>query len=264
MVESFQTRLEAIAASARVLVPAGPGPFPVIIQMHGCGGPTPNQMIWAQIGLGAGCAVIILDSLAFRGIGRKQAMAIVCTGLRLRGRERAGDLFAALAYARAQPWANPERLFAIGWSHGGWSILDALALRPAQYRQAVRMKDVPAEPLAGLTAAFVLYPYLGRAALAARQSLHHAPPIEAIVCARDRTVGCEIPLAALRRLHAAGAPVETHVFAHCTHDFDEPTPSSPGIRHDSTATHRAHALFQAFLCRHMGDGLSPNGARSHP
>lgn len=251
MPATLSARVEAVAASAQILRPEGQGPFPLVVQMHGCGGIGPNQMIWAQIGRAAGCAMLILDSYAFRSIGRVQAIASVCTGLRLHGAERAGDLFAALAFARAQPWVDPQRLCAIGWSHGGWSILDALALRPAQYAQATRLFDLPAAPLEGLKGAFVLYPYLGRAAVAARQALHHHVPVEAIVCGRDLTVGSAIPLAALRRLQGAGAPVEAHVFAHCTHDFDEAGRRAPGMRYDRASAAKAHRLFEAFLRRHI-------------
>ncbi len=251
MAEAFSARVSAIAGSGRVVLPEGKGPFPLVVQMHGCGGISTNQAAWALIGQSAGCAVLILDSYAFRRIGYAQAAVSICTGLRLHGRERAGDLFAALAWARAQPWADPQRLCAIGWSHGGWSILDALALRPAQYAHATRLRDLPPEPLAGLRGAFVLYPYLGRAALAARQSLHHHVPVEAIVCGRDLTVGSEIPLAALGRLRQAGAAIETHLFSQCTHDFDVAQSGILGMRHDRAATRRAQALFKDFLHRHL-------------
>lgn len=247
----FSARIEAVAASAQMLRPEGPGPFPLIVQMHGCGGIGPNQMIWAQISRAAGCGVLILDSYAFRGIGRFEAIASICTGLRLHGAERAGDLLAALAFARTQPWVDKERLCAIGWSHGGWSILDALAMQPTQYEPATRLAGLPDAPLAGLAGAFVLYPYLGRAALAARQPLRHPARVEAIVCGRDHTVGTRVPLAALERLRNAGASLEVHLFADCTHDFDEPKRHAPGMRHDADAAAQAHAMFQAFLHRHI-------------
>ncbi len=251
MPATLSARVEAVAASAQILRPEGQGPFPLVVQMHGCGGIGPNQMIWAQIGRAAGCAMLILDSYAFRSIGRVQAIASVCTGLRLHGAERAGDLFAALAFARAQPWVDPQRLCAIGWSHGGWSILDALAMQPAQHGPATRLADLPDAPLEGLAGAFVLYPYLGRVAVAARQALQHAVPVEAIVCGRDHTVGARVPLAALGRLRSAGANLETHFFADCTHDFDEPKRHAPGMRYDGAAAAQAQNLFQAFLRRHI-------------
>ena len=38
----------------------------------------------------------------------------------------------------------------MGWSHGGWTIMDALALRPgAEMARATRIDDLPAEPLEG-------------------------------------------------------------------------------------------------------------------
>ena len=31
-----------------------------------------------------------------------------------------------------QNWVDPDRIVVAGWSHGGWTIMDALALRPGR------------------------------------------------------------------------------------------------------------------------------------
>jgi dienelactone hydrolase len=118
-----------LVAHLQVIRPDGPGPFPVVVQRHGCGGVQPLQRRYAEAARAAGVAAVILDSLAPRGIGRHEACATVCTGLRLRGGERAGDLTAILDWLDDQPWADRTRLAAAGWSHGGWSIMEALAAR---------------------------------------------------------------------------------------------------------------------------------------
>ena len=55
----------------------------------------------AKIVTEAGAAAILVDSFAPRRIGRAAALGTVCTGVRLQGRQRAGDLFAVMAWARA-------------------------------------------------------------------------------------------------------------------------------------------------------------------
>lgn len=248
---AFENRIQEIGAAAEVLLPEGPGPFPVLLQLHGCGGRGQNQRRWAEVVRAQGVAACILDSFAFRNIRRAEALATVCTGLRLWGRERAGDLYAGMAWVRRQPWADARRIAAAGWSHGGWSVLEAMALSSDQRSSCTGLAPLPPEPLAGLCGAFVIYPYLGRAALAPRVGLNHRSPVCAIVGGRDRTVGARTPLAALSALQARGCDVRVHVFETATHDFDEPCVEgglrSPGSRYDPALTRKAEALLGHFL-----------------
>jgi len=84
--------MKALIDCAEVLLPDGPGPFPVVVQMHACGGLHAMQKRYAEAAVEAGCAVVILDSFRPRGIGQGDALLTVCSGLRLRGGERADDL----------------------------------------------------------------------------------------------------------------------------------------------------------------------------
>src|SRR5262245_54273463 len=104
--ETLQHRISQLEPHFTVTRPAGAGPFPVLIMLHGCGGPRPFINDMAQVAVRAGAAVINVDSYAHRHISRVAAFATVCTGARLWGRERAGDLYAALAWAREQSWAD--------------------------------------------------------------------------------------------------------------------------------------------------------------
>jgi dienelactone hydrolase len=250
-VTPFGARVRAIADTAVVVKPAGAGPFPVLVQLHGCGGRGENQLRWAQRARAEGWAACILDSFAFRGIRRPQAVATVCTGLRLWGRERAGDLFAGLAWLRGQPWADAGCMVLAGWSHGGWTVAEAMAMGPQLRARCTGLEGLPEQPLAGVVGAFLLYPYLGRAALAPRLGLAHRAPVLAIVAGRDATVGVRAPLAALRALQASGADVRVAVFERATHDFDEPCSEgglrAPGSRYDAALTGEAEALLLNFL-----------------
>jgi len=245
----FETRIQQVGEAAEVLLPQGRGPFPVVVQLHGCGGRGENQKRWAELAQAHGYAACILDSFTFRGIRRPEAIATICTGLRLWGRERAGDLYAGLEWLRRQSWADGQFL-AAGWSHGGWTVLDAMALRPEQRARYTKFDRLPPDPLAGLAGAFLLYPYLGVAALAPRQGLAHAAPVRAIIGGRDLTVGAAAPLAALRGLSARGAAAEAILFETATHDFDEACVEgglrAPGSRYDAALTAQAQRLFLDF------------------
>ena len=47
---------ERVAKHSRVFKPAGPGPFPVALILHGCGGKTPFLEDYARAAVAAGWA----------------------------------------------------------------------------------------------------------------------------------------------------------------------------------------------------------------
>lgn len=103
-----------------LILPQGSGPFPAVIVLHGCDGVSPHYRVWARWLASWGYAALLIDSFRPRGI------AILCG----RGRElspalRARDAFAAAAYLRKRSDIDPDRVGAIGFSHGGWSALVA-------------------------------------------------------------------------------------------------------------------------------------------
>lgn len=248
--ETLQRRIEWLQPHFAVVRPDGPGPFPLVVMLHGCGGRQPFLDGYSDALRESGAASLIVDSHAPRGIDRLSASLTVCTGARLQGRERAGDLYAAFAWARAQDWVDPQKLVASGWSHGGWTVLDALALRPGgEMQRATGLSDLPDEPLEGLAAAFLAYPYMGVASLAGRRAPRLKPPISAIVCGRDYIVGAKTPLAVLERLRGHGAPVDVTVFEANTHAFECNPAYDPRVRYDPDATRRAHDLFRGLLAQ---------------
>ena len=201
---------------AEVLLPQGQGPFPVVVQMHGCGGIQPMQRRYAEAAREAGVAVVILDSLTPRGIGRREALMTVCSGLRLRGAERAGDLLQVLDWLQTQSWADPSRIAAAGWSHGGWSIMEALA---ADGRHAA---------LARLKLAVLVYPYAGPLARTAQHGWgDNRPRVLACLGGRDAVVGTLAPRRALARLTADGLDVSVLDLPDATHCFDDDSASDP-------------------------------------
>jgi dienelactone hydrolase len=108
--------------TAVVSTPAGAGPFPAVILLHGCGGVGANIKEWAVWLQHEGYAAFVLDSFSGRGLRR------LCGGsAALTGRMRAPDVFAAAAYLKTLPQIDPKRIAAIGYSHGGWTLLWAAA-----------------------------------------------------------------------------------------------------------------------------------------
>lgn len=245
---TLSARARWLASHFQLRKPEGDGPFPVVLMLHGCGGMRPFGRHVADAVVAAGAVAVQVDSFAPRRIGRMAAIATVCTGGRLRGRERAGDLFAAYAWARMQSWADLKRIIAAGWSHGAWTIMDALALRSGEeMRRATGILDLPEEPLEGLAATMLVYPYAGVASYAGRRDWRIAPRSLAILAGRDQIVGVHTPRAALERQRTRGAPIEIVYFPHATHAFEDAFAEDPRIRHDPELAAREHALLRDLI-----------------
>lgn len=244
--ETLQDRIELLAPHFAVTRPDGDGPFPVVIMMHGCGGPRPFLDETSEVAVHAGAAVINVDSYRPRRISRVAALATVCTGARLQGRERAGDLYAAVAWARQQSWADRTRIGAVGWSHGAWTIMDALALRSgAEMRRATRLDDLPDEPLAGLSATLIVYPYTGVGSYAGRRDWRLAPRSTAIVAQHDYIVGQT--RGTLERQRLRSPSLDIVLFEGATHAFEDPLASDPRVRFNPAATAREHGMIRDMI-----------------
>lgn len=112
--------------------PAGAGPFPVVIALHGCGGlggtSGPIQQRygdWTETLLKTGHAVLLPDSYGSRELGpqcrikERQVLA---------RRERVADILAARHWLAQQSWALSSRISLIGWGNGASALL--WAVRP--------------------------------------------------------------------------------------------------------------------------------------
>jgi len=234
-----------------MLYPPGEGPHPCVLILHGCGGVRRVSHAYAEAALKAGCAAMIVDSLTPRGIDYEAALAQVCTGRILWGRERAGDLHAALDIARDDPRLDPDRLALAGWSHGAWAILDALAL-DADGQPPDGMKAAPDAPFAGVRGIFLVYPYVSGPALARRKPIRPACPVEVILVSEDSMASETDAIAVLEQAQRDGALVRWNTLGGVTHAFDEPDhhPQS-ALRYDSEATAMARTQFVAFLKRRL-------------
>jgi dienelactone hydrolase len=120
--------------------PAGAGPAPVVIGLHGCAGLYNHsgeigarETDWSKRLNDAGFAVLLVDSFSPRGI------KTLCNSRErtLTPAGRARDAFAALDWLATQGFADPSHVSIIGWSNGG-----STALRVAGDREARRLRHV--------------------------------------------------------------------------------------------------------------------------
>ncbi len=246
--ETLDQRIAALTPAADLYCPQGKGPFAVVIQLHGCGGKKGFQADWAKVAQRAGWAVLVIDSYAHRNISSLQAYATVCTGLRLWGRERAGDLYAAMEWVRRQPWADTGRIAVAGWSHGGWTALDAMCLAPGtEAANATQLEGLPDNLLDGLAGAFLVYPFVGPGCLARTRGIRVDVPVLGLVGTHDVIVGGRIVGRTLQRLKTPRLPIRVEILEGATHAFDEPGANDLRVRHDPALTERAHGLYADFL-----------------
>jgi dienelactone hydrolase len=249
--ETLDQRIARLEPHWTLTRPEGEGPFPVVFLLHGCGGQRPFLDEMTRVAVEAGAAVVDIDSYGHRRISQIAAYATVCTGARLHGRERAGDLYAAMAWTRRQAWADVSKFAAIGWSHGGWTILDALTLRSgAEMARATGLSGLAAEPLEGLAATMVVYPYTGVGSYVGQRAWRLTPASTAIVAANDYIVGDA--RRALERQRGRGAPLEIVIFDNATHAFEDAQARDFRVRFNAAATAREHEMLRAMI-----EGLTP-------
>ncbi len=219
---TMDAQVALLSPGMKVFRPAaGAGPFPVIIQFHGCSGYRADWMKrWSEIATTAGFIAVAVDSNGVRGIDRERALKTVCAGKELIGQERAGDVAAAIEYAKAQDGADASRIVLAGWSHGAWSVMDHLALEGAG-RAPASLNARPAP--ATIVGAVLFYPYCGEGTWSRLHAWAQAPATLMFVAGRDSVVSPEECRTAARKLQREGVAVDLVDYAGADHAFDDAT-----------------------------------------
>lgn len=243
-----------VANASQVFKPDGPGPFPVALILHGCGGKTPFLEAYAQTAVEAGYAAIVVDSLKPRGMSTLDAKLMVCTGVRLHGLKRAADLFGVMAWLEHQTWADHERIFLAGWSHGGWTIMDGYAIGANAARVTGLVDADPARLRARVRGALLVYPFAGYPALTTRHGWGAVGPrVFSVLAGRDQVVGWKAPQRALQRLALDGLSVDTVFHADATHAFDDDEANDPRARYRPDLLAQTRDYFGRALTETLGD-----------
>ena len=131
--------------------PAGPGPFPAVVALHGCGGLWREQgklsfrhMDWGERLAAAGFIVLMPDSYGSRGLGSQCGVKDLTVRA---GRERVADVAAARVWLQQRNDIKPGMISLLGWSGGGSTVLTA-----------IRQERTPADGKPDFKRAIAFYP----------------------------------------------------------------------------------------------------------
>ncbi|MBL0142172.1 MAG: dienelactone hydrolase family protein [Betaproteobacteria bacterium] len=116
--------------AGRLYRPAGEGPFPAIVMLHGCTGlwaksgePTASFVFWAEHFRSRGYVTLLLDSFGPRGERE------ICTQIHRKvseTRDRPKDAYAALGWLASRKDVDPGHIHVMGWSNGAMAVLHVL------------------------------------------------------------------------------------------------------------------------------------------
>lgn len=240
-------RSTLLAPGVQYFEPATQDRAPLVILVSGCGGlnglqgPKAVMKNYAGAATAAGAYVAVMDSFASRGIDFETSVSTVCSGLRLHGDERAGDIIATEALARAHWKVDFSGVIIAGWSHGGWAVMELLSAG-ANTKNVGGFRVEQSAKALNPDAVALYYPYCGLLNSTGRRKWDFKGPLFLLITNAEKDCTGQVE-------HArSGAGYEQHLFAANTHAFDEED-QVPGssFTYDPEATQRSLALFQTFV-----------------
>ncbi len=249
---NLATRADMLAPYAQYVAPPARGRAPLVILASGCGGVVgpngPNRVMnnYAEAAARAGAYAIIVDSFQPRGIGRDAAIRSVCTALRLRGGERAGDIVAGEELARRHWGSKFTGVILAGWSHGGWAVMELLSDGPAAHRIGTLHLST-AHASQKPDAVVLYYPYCGF--LNGAKGWAFKGPLLLVTAELDTSIGpAKTCLPIIDRAMGGAAGVRSVDFPGMTHAFDEET-QSPDSKfvYNREAAAKSEQLFADFI-----------------
>jgi dienelactone hydrolase len=220
--------------------PAAAGRVPVVMIFHGCSGLAGlswrRAQEWGALFRAQGYATLVVDSFTPRGLTSVCADAAAFTGA-----ERAVDVWAAAAALAARDDVDPRRLAVIGFSHGGGTTLNAMAVERSSQVEARGWLPGTAR----IAAAIGLYPGC--------RGIHDdfLAPLLIIVGDKDDWTPARYCQDLAAKARPASPSFSLEVLPDATHDFDvDDKPHSVlnhAIAYNPAAAQRARELVTAFL-----------------
>lgn len=205
---------------------SAPGPVPVIVGLHGCGGMwsagpdgrdrlNARSVAWTGRFLAQGYGVLWPDS--FNARGKRSVCAIPRGEPSIDPSLRKLDALGALAFVATHAGLDASRVALVGWSHGGSTVLATVNGKDPRVAGFYTAAGAPKPP----RAAVAFYPGCG---VSSRMKEGWLPdlPLALFSGALDdwsSTATCERLTASAR---TRGADMSITVYPHAHHGFDAP------------------------------------------
>ncbi len=192
---------------------------PAVVLFHGCGGMRPHVHLYAQAVALTGVRAYVVDSFKPRGWDRNFAVSLICTGAVLQGYERAGDVLSVLYGLQQSGRVDMDKVILIGFSHGGWSIMD-LMTSPLDTLGNVKIADPDPALVDRLRGLYLVYPYINFPARSNTSKWRHTPKTFVVLASKDHLTPIRHSQKVFGKLKAQGVDVTT-LELDASHAFDE-------------------------------------------
>src|SRR5579864_2112089 len=216
--------------------PAGAGPFPAVVYLHGCDGLSEQSRVSAGEQFTRwGYVTLAVDSFTTRGIAQ------ACLDVPMAHRE--ADAMGALIYLSKLAFIDPTRIAVVGYSQGGMVALEAASFH------SFDIFEMPA----GLKykAAVAYYPSCS----AAEDQV--TIPVIVFIGELDDWSSVKRCEGWMARRAGQGAPVKLVVYPEAYHSFDNPELRvaeryfGHWLKYDAGAAERSTAEMRNFLATHL-------------
>jgi dienelactone hydrolase len=196
--------------------PAGAGPFPAVVALHGCGGiGGSNGQIggrhkdWGEKLAAQGYVVLFPDSFGSRGLG---SQCLVRDRTVRPGKERVADANAAKGWLQERADVVAAKVSLLGWSNGGSSVLWAAA----QDRK-------PRDGKPDFQAAVAFYPGCRLLTQSAeRRDWESRLPLLILIGEADTWTPAEPCRQLVRAVQGGGRDATLVTYPNAVHEFDHP------------------------------------------
>lgn len=248
--EELSRRLDA---QNLVLVPEGDGPFPAVLLLHACFGNLGHVDRWARTLQSHGYAAVVVNSMRARGLEGHFDNVAVCSGLVLRPADRARDISISIEKLEALKRVDTSRIAIVGFSHGGWTVLEYLG----QMDDPATGDDSPrARPT--VKSIVVVYPYCGGEVMSGLERWPREVRMLMLLAENDRAVGTSTCEEVANDLSARGYAVSLHVYAGAEHGYDVEPELVWG--HDERYDESAASDTRERIIEFLGESLAPPAA----
>jgi dienelactone hydrolase len=242
---------QGITLTGWVFKPAGTGPFPAVVMMHGCAGvysfsdPTKgiNSLYreWGDRLVAGGYVALLVDSFTPRQAPQNQCALPRAVVSEIRVRPL--DAYAGLKFLASKTYVSANQVALLGWSQGGSSVMAA-------------MHAGRADPVYRFEAAAAFYPgcglYNAFGGLSQSRWRPYAP-FQIFLGSADTVVSPAICRARVSRAQALGATsTRLIIYPNAQHSFDiATTVSGPFTQADVDAKIAADAHVMEFFGRRL-------------